>query len=1118
MALDRQNYDHEKAWKDASPFVLRPGSAQGKATWNSNRIIDMKVSKDVVLRIPICNGTPTEGERHRIEIFATGKGRICNFYNDLMQRWNHATLNEVIQADNSNTDLASGIHLFRTRNDEPHLLCEGDEDGTLNLSISNDNAAIQLLHELVSGIESRGFGSVATDHEVHMGFQQADDIACVYRLRKLQSCALWIRPRNIDGTAYLKIVFGSKQWRGCIDVLTCKGNTSISTLEMNCSCSIFECNNACEHSELVLTNQQLRLRIRSLFQRQPILASAPIADDDWAYARIPTLVRDEYVAWNMFKRKFLGMAESSFATVTLDIRTGKLALPLKYRIQCRVCVGRSFNVGTCVHEDIILSSINQSLQGIRRTKNDKIGLLMDGCIGILPTEGDPDTPFGKEEAETFVSKMKRNVFPCKSENRITKNVMSTIRKKGNDGRTTQPESYFFGIDFLLSCSNCKKSSRNNVGKGWNDIGRSALLHTLSYGSMKITVQDTLCDCGAIIRYDGLSDGLFCASKHNVFTRELLDVWVFDVCGLGMTFREAFTSWKRKARSVNALEQCIHDGPSISRRMANEAFGLYLKSLRFPSKHDLQDLFSCTQCELKDPNGQRQWKGVVMDGTATGILNSLPKFNRPTSIVQAIKGISDMQYIMPPPKLREFTDCMFLSAKKNEGKIQFYLDLSKRIRNQAEELRKTFFGAEPPSKLPHPSSVLVRSFLNLLYVVMEEENTDELRVPNIVARRKFLVRHNIMDLDLRRTAIEFGRCFISGSIAGLVFRQESSSNLAAQIVPFLNQFSSCAHAGCGVICNQCTSDLSVNSKRICSGLPAVSRMLKSLCDASIYGSEGHDSLRRIAVETACILERAIEVRRNYFHLFSLKQEEDIRTYKYEHMQGEGLEQDMTEDWLLLAAKTGQIFPGHPMVRPSIDFGKSTRNENESHCRKDYRASDTHSPGIFTVQCVCRYPKVIGVSVMDECEGTSTAMSVLLSRFKLLPKVCYYDNSCNLAKSIILRTPWVNEKCLIVSDRFHYRGHKCNVVNDPDSYALCRMHSTSGAESINQHWNFSKSHVRFLSPENLMPFLAIRTVFLNIRARIREKYEVTDIDDTHYSKFIDDAWICSCNICNIGYQSL
>lgn len=60
-------------------------------------------------------------------------------------------------------------------------------------------------------------------------------------------------------------------------------------------------------------------------------------------------------------------------------------------------------------------------------------------------------------------------------------------------------------------------------------------------------------------------------------------------------------------------------------------------------------------------------------------------------------------------------------------------------------------------------------------------------------------------------------------------------------------------------------------------------------------------------------------------------------------------------------------------------------------------------------------------MDECEGVSTALNVLLSRFLWLPRTLYYNNGCNLLKSIILMVHWVNDECLILSDRFYYRTH-------------------------------------------------------------------------------------------------
>lgn len=123
-----------------------------------------------------------------------------------------------------------------------------------------------------------------------------------------------------------------------------------------------------------------------------------------------------------------------------------------------------------------------------------------------------------------------------------------------------------------------------------------------------------------------------------------------------------------------------------------------------------------------------------------------------------------------------------------------------------------------------------------------------------------------------------------------------------------------------------------------------------------------------------------------------------------------------------------------------------------CRQNYIKG--HSPGIFTVLCTCRHPILIGFSVMLQNEGISTALSVLLSRLQRLPRVCYYDNSCNMMRTATLMTPWVARKCLIVCDRFHYRQHSCNSVHDPDSYASCKNHASSGAESVKNLFSFSR----------------------------------------------------------------
>ena len=140
---------------------------------------------------------------------------------------------------------------------------------------------------------------------------------------------------------------------------------------------------------------------------------------------------------------------------------------------------------------------------------------------------------------------------------------------------------------------------------------------------------------------------------------------------------------------------------------------------------------------------------------------------------------------------------------------------------------------------------------------------------------------------------------------------------------------------------------------------------------------------------------------------------------------------------------------------------------------------------------RYPKLLVLSVMSECEGFNRAISVLLSRFKNLPRVCYYDNACNMLRSIAIRLSWINDKCLIVCDRFHYKGHIWNSVCDPDSYLSRSNHLNSSAESLNSLWNLSKSQIRNLNGKNMMAFLSIRSVFTNLRTVVRKSRKRIDI---------------------------
>ena len=174
---------------------------------------------------------------------------------------------------------------------------------------------------------------------------------------------------------------------------------------------------------------------------------------------------------------------------------------------------------------------------------------------------------------------------------------------------------------------------------------------------------------------------------------------------------------------------------------------------------------------------------------------------------------------------------------------------------------------------------------------------------------------------------------------------------------------------------------------------------------------------------------------------------MRTYYNEHHNGTGRVLDEYDNWLKEASEIGVLFPGRPRLRPNINFSNTFEIQNSKFCRKHYIKYDKHSPGIFTVQCVCRFPKLIGLSAMVDWKGVSNSLSAFLSKFRVLPRVVYNGNACNAYRSIVLSAPSVNDRSLIVCDRLHYRGHLCNSNCDPTVYFRCDEHSTSSAESVN-----------------------------------------------------------------------
>jgi len=195
------------------------------------------------------------------------------------------------------------------------------------------------------------------------------------------------------------------------------------------------------------------------------------------------------------------------------------------------------------------------------------------------------------------------------------------------------------------------------------------------GTVIIAVIDKRCPvCLRIAFYDGRDNGIFCISDRTAVTRELLDTRLYDICCVGNTFRDTLSSWKAKATRASA--KIVPGGllPTLKQRQGRKAFTCFLARLKFPTKAELEGLFSCPKCSVRDADGVPHLDAVVMDGTATGILGALPKFTRNTVTVSAPRSLPEQQYLLPPPKLRAFISEVLSSAYSRERVSSFRVSL------------------------------------------------------------------------------------------------------------------------------------------------------------------------------------------------------------------------------------------------------------------------------------------------------------------------------------------------------------------------------------------------------------------------------------------------------------
>ena len=130
-------------------------------------------------------------------------------------------------------------------------------------------------------------------------------------------------------------------------------------------------------------------------------------------------------------------------------------------------------------------------------------------------------------------------------------------------------------DLVAHCSEFDSSTNVEERRKQGEARkRNAIVHTLHHVSIEVGVVDVKCvTCRKWLIYDGQREGIVSASKRELYTRELLDSWNYELAGNRNTFRDSFDNWFERCRSVTAEIHRIGERNLVDRRQANNALSL-----------------------------------------------------------------------------------------------------------------------------------------------------------------------------------------------------------------------------------------------------------------------------------------------------------------------------------------------------------------------------------------------------------------------------------------------------------------------------------------------------------------------------------------------------------------
>ena len=182
---------------------------------------------------------------------------------------------------------------------------------------------------------------------------------------------------------------------------------------------------------------------------------------------------------------------------------------------------------------------------------------------------------------------------------------------------------------------------------------------------------------------------------------------------------------------------------------------------------------------------------------------------------------------------------------------------------------------------------------------------------------------------------------------------------------------------GSRCQHCFDVLSSVIKMTHESTAVVANLIRKILDYQrIQNTYNMEKIRNLLFNISECIREYIDLYGYSMKEFNRRKATDSRLYRQNHIESSvSARISMMNCTVENMYETGEVYPNLPLVRPRVILRE--KKEEAELCTKHYKNNMTHSPGIFTVQCTCISPKLLGVIAMDRNEGDSTALNSILT---------------------------------------------------------------------------------------------------------------------------------------------